>query len=263
MLGSLLRKTIEFLQLWQYYGLAQAITITVGLRLKRTVRVTTFDGYRFAVNPEEMAAAHLIQSVAKIQKLAASVPRENCRCILDIGANCGLFGLFAKKRFPGAAIYSLEPSENLQAVLKENLSFGDSHIFPYAVGDKDGYTNLYINTESEQTNSLIRSVVETTSRGHRIITGRVKSVRLDTFVMEQGIEHIDILKVDIQGAEHMIFTDGINALSKTDYLLLEVTFFDADVKELLTQAARFFPYYKVINLVLSGADLLFSKTPIE
>jgi hypothetical protein len=81
-------------------------------------------------------------------------------------------------------------------------------------------------------------------------------------VSEKGIKHIDILKIDCQGVESMILSGGENMLNNTDYLLLEITFLDNDVQGLLNQVGKYFPYHKLVNAVMLGADLVFSKKPL-
>jgi hypothetical protein len=44
------------------------------------------------------------------------------RTILDVGANVGIFSLWAGANFPGAAIHSYEPNAALQQYLRDNIS---------------------------------------------------------------------------------------------------------------------------------------------
>jgi hypothetical protein len=78
---------------------------------------------------------------------------------------------------------------------------------------------------------------------------------------EKQISSIDILKIDCQGVESLILKGAVKVLQNTNYLILEISFFDKGVQELLNFVSNYFPYYKVVNPVLLGADLVFSKKP--
>jgi hypothetical protein len=73
------------------------------------------------------------------------------------------------------------------------------------------------------------------------------------------LSRIHALKLDIQGAESLALKSGQKAFAMTRHLLLEVSFLDRDVFELLDMARSSFPHIKVVNLLFSGADLLFSR----
>jgi hypothetical protein len=50
----------------------------------------------------------------------------------------------------------------------------------------------------------------------------VQGMTVDTIMKEQGIEHIDILKIDIEGAEREVFRDPSSWVSKVDALIVEL-----------------------------------------
>jgi hypothetical protein len=45
---------------------------------------------------------------------------------------------------------------------------------------------------------------------------------VDTIMKEQGIDHIDILKIDIEGAEREVFRDPSSWIGKVDALIVEL-----------------------------------------
>ena len=54
------------------------------------------------------------------------------------------------------------------------------------------------------------------------ILHEVRGVTVDTIMKEQGIEHIDILKIDIEGAEREVFKDPSSWLGSVDALIVEL-----------------------------------------
>ena len=59
-------------------------------------------------------------------------------CVLDVGANIGLFTLFAAARAPGARIFAVEPAPELFELLRQNVNLHgiDAVLLPYDLGDE-------------------------------------------------------------------------------------------------------------------------------
>jgi hypothetical protein len=54
------------------------------------------------------------------------------------------------------------------------------------------------------------------------ILHEVRGMTVDTIMKEEGIEHIDILKIDIEGAEREVFGDTSSWIGKVDALIIEL-----------------------------------------
>ncbi len=159
--------------------------------------------------------------------------------ILDIGAHFGESVLFLKSVFPEARIFSFEPDPDSFATLSA-AAIGKAQCFEVAMSDNDGEATFYRNKISH-TNSLYK--VNTRSRdsiaisaanessnqsffadlNHEIV---VPTVRLDTFIRQQAVEKIDLLKIDVQGAECAVLRGGIESLKRTRVVVLELSLFD-------------------------------------
>ncbi len=128
--------------------------------------------------------------------------------IFDIGASDGSSIIDFKKLFPDSKIFSFEPFpgsyQNLAAVSQQ---FKGSWHFEMALSDQDGLINFFVN-KSKATNSIFSP--KTTNSfidAHAIFEKKiqVKSKMLDTFLEENRILEIDILKIDVQGGELKVF----------------------------------------------------------
>ena len=117
MIRKLARKIIEFDKLSRKFGFKQSLSIYYQLLKKDKKIKLDYHDECFFVNAENGTIYHLLNSIDKIIKLVDSIPIEKCTTVLDIGANCGLFSLFTKTRFPDANVYAFEPSDFLQEVL--------------------------------------------------------------------------------------------------------------------------------------------------
>jgi len=121
--------------------------------------------------------------------------------IIDIGANIGVFSVFAAKKLSGdCRIYSFEPFEDNYRILCDNImlnSFTDCITSgKMAVTSFDGESILYINEADNTMHSLI-------SEGAKKVS--VKTISLSAIFAENNITSCGFLKVDCEGAEYDIF----------------------------------------------------------
>ncbi len=222
------------------------------------------NGRKVWLNFDGATYYHLIHSFDKLKNLVASIPRGTQGAIIDGGANHGLFSLLASQRFPEAAIYALEPYQHILPVLKKNLTNTQVNIIEKALAAEDGEVAFYSTPFSDQMGSAIRkNIEEFLPKGSAIAESRVPAVSLSTFVKEQGIERIAALKLDVQGLEYAILKNADEVLEKTDCLLLEVMLLEQTSLELLEKARKHFPYFKALNPIAFGADLVFTKTSMD
>jgi FkbM family methyltransferase len=116
------------------------------------------------------------------------------KTILDIGANIGLFSLWAASCFPNATIHAYEPNPRVVPFTQKNLQPINAHLFAEAVGAQAGFAILEDEGES---------------RLGLLTTGAIEGIPVIAF--QQAIERlggtIDLLKLDCEGAEWEIFDD--------------------------------------------------------
>jgi FkbM family methyltransferase len=121
---------------------------------------------------------------------------------LDIGAGCGAISLFAALRAgPGARIVAVEPQPTLYERLVFNLRQNEASAVKAlhcAVADADGDAVLFFNPY-DLAESSIRMVNVEGGGGQ----ARVAAKSLATLAREEGFGGIDLLKLDIEGAEDL------------------------------------------------------------
>jgi FkbM family methyltransferase len=149
--------------------------------------------------------------------------------IFDVGAHVGETAARYRALFPDALIHSFEPSPKSFEKLSE--AFGaDSRVVPhnFAVSEKAGTATFRVNRASV-TNSLLESdrrgddywgkeLLDTDSEIS------VQTLALDDFCRAERIEHIDVLKIDVQGAEYAVLAGARGLLEKraVDLIYLEM-----------------------------------------
>jgi len=194
--------------------------------------------------------------------------------IFDVGAHHGESVVYLKKLFPESSIYSFEPDPDsfgvLSAITAEKVSY-----FNLALSDEDGTTSFYRNNISH-TNSLFR--VNLSSRDSIGVTKanaendthyfdgfndevKVAAARLDSFAKAHAINRIDLLKIDVQGAECRVLTGGRETLRKTRVIVMEISFYDyyehqttfLDVEKILSPLGfRLFSISEISNNPMNG-----------
>ena len=128
---------------------------------------------------------------------------KNATTIFDIGANTGIFALIAKAVSPNAKVYAFEPLMRVHKFLKENISLNNYDIqsYPVAISNSDGKAEIYDDPGLENN----YSVTVNGYMNHDDIIGKIKIeidvITLDTFIQENQITGIDLMKIDVETHE--------------------------------------------------------------
>lgn len=121
---------------------------------------------------------------------------------IDVGANVGAYSLFvAAKAGPAARILAIEPQPAIFDRLVQNIrlnAFATVKALDCALADRAGDLTLFIDSR----NSGESSVKIVASGGATPI--RVPARTLLDLVREEGLERIDAMKLDIEGAEDLV-----------------------------------------------------------
>jgi FkbM family methyltransferase len=151
--------------------------------------------------------------------------------LLDLGANQRQTVRHFLRDFRNPEIISFEPARrNVEILRRRYGSHPRVRLVAAAVGETDGEAELRV-YEQSQMNSLLP--LEPGERGRQVganlpvlETERVKVVALDTFAAANGLEHIDLLKMDCQGAEMTILRGAHRLLAerRITCICLEVMF---------------------------------------
>lgn len=167
--------------------------------------------------------------------------------VLDLGANMGLFsGVAAAK---AARVYAFEPTPMTIDYLEKNTSFYDNvTICPYAVSDSSGKATFHINADLDADKSLgSNSMFRPEGNAHWQAV-EVECVAIDDFVERKGLERVDFIKADIEGAERRMLRGARKTLARFSPRLALCEYHMRDdpqvLEELILQAN---PGYRIIH----------------
>lgn len=142
--------------------------------------------------------------------------------VVDLGANIGLFALYAASIAPTVRVHAFEPAASSFAMLQQNVALNKlSNIRCYrcAVSGRTGKSALYITNVSSTQDTMIMTRVPVQGLKE---TEDIDCLSLDDLFPRCKIEHCNFLKVDVEGSEFNIFSSASReTLRRIDRIAME------------------------------------------
>lgn len=137
---------------------------------------------------------------------------------IDIGANIGSFTLVAARIAPRGKVHAFEPSDHHFRRLSNNVAlnhFGNVALNKLGLSDKTESATLFLPSLSgEMNNSGAASLYSANNAPGMQVTEQVQLIALDDYVQKNGINRIDLIKIDIEGAEFDALKGSIETLKR-------------------------------------------------
>lgn len=124
---------------------------------------------------------------------------RKAKVVIDVGANVGLFAVYAAGLNRNAEIHAFEPFPKNLAQLEKNLALNPGHrVKPHlaAVSDKSGTATLYFTPGDDSGCSLSQEKGESCT---------VQTIGINELFRHCGVTRCDLLKMDCEGSELPIF----------------------------------------------------------
>ncbi|WP_396167557.1 FkbM family methyltransferase [Flavobacterium sp.] len=143
------------------------------------------------------------------------------KIIIDAGANIGLAAVYFNRKYPNAKIIAIEPEKSNFEILKMNCKhYKNIYLHKRALSSQSnltlnvidkGYGNWGFVTEIDSDESF-ENIVDT-----------VITITIDEILNENSLEYIDLLKIDIEGGEKLLFESNYeNWIPKTKCIVIEL-----------------------------------------
>lgn len=143
---------------------------------------------------------------------------ENIEFIVDAGANIGLASIFFANQYPGAKILAIEPEKSNFDVLKRNVS-NYPRVVPInaALWNHSGHIKLV-----DPGRGAHGFITTETPVSPECPTESTPSVTLEDLMSAYSIPRIDLLKVDIEGAEKEVFESSDPWINRVSTIIIEL-----------------------------------------
>ncbi|WP_158992234.1 FkbM family methyltransferase [Mucilaginibacter sp. L196] len=185
-----------------------------------------------------MNAEPSIDSINKLSKVANDLLGfNNIKIIFEFGSRYGEDTMAFADRYPLATIYAFECNPNTLPACRKNISaYNNIILTEKAISDKNGPISFYkIDKEKTETtwedgNQGASSLLEASGKYpvENYVQEKVEvdGITLFSFIEENNLPAIDILWMDIQGAELMALKGLSDHIQKVKIIHLEVEFFE-------------------------------------
>ena len=189
--------------------------VAVDKRMSRKLHVL-FEGYRFAVDCQYID--NLIRENSFTFGLMREIYIRNCylkhhqfdyetiKTVVDLGANRGIFSVLAANF--AEYVICVEVQKQYNPVIRHTMHLNSFHNFTIE--------NVFIGS------------------GGAFEGNHPKTSTLEALLQKHSLEHIDFLKIDIEGSEFALFEE-MACLDAVKYLSMEVHRKYGDVREILAK----------------------------
>lgn len=144
-------------------------------------------------------------------------------CFYDVGANVGFYSLLLRRNF--RQVYAVEPVPTNVKRLKRRLAIRfvrNVRVVPVALSDTNGRATFYVNSDSR---TLIDNLSASSLFGKfeflscdqapdRTYTGLPISVETTTFDSLLSEPSVDLVKIDVEGAEFLVLEGMKESLAR-------------------------------------------------
>lgn len=171
-------------------------------------------GFKIWLNPHDLGIARELLGAGEYEKYEIELFRASVKpgmVLLDVGANIGIYSLAAAQQTcDRASIFAFEPEPSVMAMLRDNIQLnGYRSIIPIdkALADKRQVLKLNV----DKANFGKHSLVVTSSADLQI---EIQAMTVDEFVREHNLARVDLIKLDVEGAEGMVFAGAMHTIAR-------------------------------------------------
>ncbi len=166
--------------------------------------------------------------------------------LFDVGANVGVFSIYAALRYPNLKVIAFEPEYSNLHLLKDNIIANElqDRVFIYSIALSDSSGISYLNIQDLTPGAALHTVsdkkIRQTCMGQPIVWREgVATMTLDDFCQSSGLEP-NYMKVDVDGNELDILQGGSQVWQSSTFQSIMIEFppgqaLEADCKTLLSE----------------------------
>ncbi len=190
---------------------------------EKPIKVKTWDGYTLLIRPrtEDLSLALLLGEYHELTKWFLPNAKG---IVIDVGANIGGYTIRACQN--SSLVVSIEPLPDVFRILEHNVKLncpkGNVILVNKAISDRQGKEIIKVPKLGNKTFSGRASIYNKGYHYKQTQVYVVETDTLDNIVSSLSIRKIDLLKIDIEGAEVIAFKGMKKTLEITDKLMIEI-----------------------------------------
>lgn len=143
--------------------------------------------------------------------------------VFDIGANCGMFTI--KYAQEGAHVYAFEPNPDcfrrLAKAVGRNKLRSRVSLYNLALGAESGFGTMDVPSSHLYAQGTPAGIVVRQEDQEIPSTLSVNIVKLDKMTEMLNLDYIDLVKIDVEGAEIDVLRGAPQTLAKADRMIVE------------------------------------------
>lgn len=202
-----------------------------------------FDGSNFEYPIKSVLGCYLFTSAFEPAEVA--FVQENLKqgdIFFDVGANGGIFTVIAAKKIGSSGhVYAFEPGLNELKLLRHNIAVNNLKnvtVVERAVSNKSGTAQFAVCYDG-----AMNSLAKTDHPGQKIKAWQtIETISLDEFVRKMNINKVNLIKIDVEGAEKLVIEGAAATFQSQEQLMilleannLNASSFNYSVWELLSE----------------------------
>jgi len=219
MISFLRFRTRNALELCRQFGFRAMIDIAFGVLFCRNLFKVKIRGYPHPIFLRWKSSDRLVLEQILYRNESHAIELNSPKQIIDIGANIGLSSVLYSSLYPGANIVAVEPAIDNVVLLRENTKcYNNITVVDKCIWFKD--CDLLL--ENPKGEAYAYQFSDSTDTEVNVEAHLTKAITIQSLLNNFNIETIDLMKIDIEGAEYELFSKGDNSwCQRVKWLLIE------------------------------------------
>lgn len=210
-------KVRQAFRYWNRFGLANGSHLLANIALEQKYIQLPLRHYKAPVLARPNTSdVPVFEQVFVDREYDFPLPDLNPKLIIDAGANVGYAAVFFANKYPNARILAVEPeSSNYELLVRNTVPYANITPINAALWNKTGHVAID-NPGAEKWTFRVTDSRSTTAP-------TVEALTVQDLLSIARSEHIDILKIDIEGSEKELFkADYGGWLERVSVMMIEL-----------------------------------------